>query len=349
MKSKSIVIPIILALISSGIITGIVFYFYPVKQLNPEAIVILNNRDFKKYSSSGDGSAENPYIIKGYNITNPHTSGWTATGAIIKETTKHFILTDCTFTDYYRGILVRSAKSGTATVMNNTILEGAYSPNAPSSGIELHDSHEVEVYNNSIGYFYEKGINLLWSNNCTIKNNYVANCGSGISVSSSNTTTLFENLLNSNGIGIICSSYIYTSRGHNINNNTCINGNSGIRVGEGFDFQVAHNIVSMNLEGIVSYGYNYTIFGNYISYNLNGGIALSSSSRFNLVYHNSIIENFSPDLLEESQGFDDGQSNNWYSSILLSGNYWSNLGNATTYLIDGEAGSIDLYPLSSPI
>ena len=53
---------------------------------------------------------------------------------------------------------------------------------------------------------------------------------------------------------------------------------------------------------------------------------------------------------EYSQAKDDGEGNLWYEVISEEGNYWSNIGQNYTYMIDGSANSIDPYPLSvSPI
>jgi hypothetical protein len=50
-----------------------------------------------------------------------------------------------------------------------------------------------------------------------------------------------------------------------------------------------------------------------------------------------------------SQAKDDGENNLWYDISVNEGNYWSNSKRRKDYSIDGSAGSVDPFPLSSPI
>ena len=55
-----------------------------------EPISITSDEDFITLGFAGNGTAEDPYIIEGYNIT---TS--TGCGIFITETTKFFIISNC--------------------------------------------------------------------------------------------------------------------------------------------------------------------------------------------------------------------------------------------------------------
>jgi len=70
------------------------------------------------------------------------------------------------------------------------------------------------------------------------------------------------------------------------------------------------------------------------------GLAFQNSDN-NVAYHNNFIN-----CGALTYGFDDGTNNFWYNASLQEGNYWSNWVSGT-YAIDGSAGSMDLYPLSS--
>ena len=70
----------------------------------------------------------------------------------------------------------------------------------------------------------------------------------------------------------------------------------------------------------------------------NGGI---------IIHHNALIDNYldGTSQARDSSELDDIE-NIWYDEILLEGNYWSDWVSGV-YYIDGSAGSVDPYPLSS--
>jgi parallel beta-helix repeat protein len=124
--------------------------------------------------------------------------------------------------------------------MNNTILEGGWSDSSPAHGIELMDSDEVNICNNTIDAYYDAGINLHWSNNCTIEGNNIACCAKGIRILvsfnnrilknnlernhrgitlyNSNDTLIYDNYLNNEDTNIGLNGYR-----NNIYKNTCLN------------------------------------------------------------------------------------------------------------------------------
>ena len=50
--------------------------------------------------------------------------------------------------------------------------------------------------------------------------------------------------------------------------------------------------------------------------------------------------------VSDSQGFDDGTDNVFYDSDVNEGNYWSNYEGSEGYIIEGDAYSVDFYPLN---
>ncbi|NPD88841.1 MAG: hypothetical protein HGN29_08950 [Asgard group archaeon] len=348
------------------ILSTVVFLFFPPKTWKINQITIGGDFGFTRYKFPGKGTADNPYIIRGYTLVNPERGFTFKTGIHIYGTTKHFIITECIISFFYRGIKIYNVKAGTCNLMNNTILEGGMSDSGPAHGIELMESDEVIICNNTIDAYYDAGINLHWSNNCTIEGNNIADCSRGIRilVSSnnrilknnlernrygitfykSNDSLLFDNFFNNENTNIGLNGY-----GNSIYKNTCLNALIGIEIlSESKDFDIAFNYISNNTEGIVSECYNCSIYENNIYRNL-VGIYLKRDSRDTVIYFNNFIENYP--LLEsnQSQAIDVGLFNIWYHPILLQGNYWSNIGTNSTYLIGGTRGSVDKYPLSSPI
>ncbi len=81
------------------------------------AIYINGDLDFgpSGYNFNGSGTAENPFIIEGYNITTTDNIGIN-----IEGTTKHFIVRNCYVYAENYGIYIYNATDGTATIENNT-------------------------------------------------------------------------------------------------------------------------------------------------------------------------------------------------------------------------------------
>jgi hypothetical protein len=85
--------------------------------------------------------------------------------------------------------------------------------------------------------------------------------------------------------------------------------------------------------------------GGYVLYSM---IKNSSEFGIRLDTHSSnitILKNWlGPDNLQNAQ--DDGEGNNWCDTYSQEGNYWDDYSGNGTYLIPGNAGSVDLYPTS---
>ena len=91
---------------------------------------------------------------------------------------------------------------------------------------------------------------------------------------------------------------------------------------------------------------NCTINDNQFSLSHDYSIVLSTTATDISVYSNDFIDN---NVGGGTQAIDNGNSNSWYNLVTTSGNFWSDLGINSTYIIDGTAGSIDLHPLANPI
>ena len=91
---------------------------------------------------------------------------------------------------------------------------------------------------------------------------------------------------------------------------------------------------------------NCTIKDNQFSLGHDYSIVLSTTAADMSVYSNDFIDN---NVGGGTQAIDNGNSNSWYNIVTTSGNFWSDLGSNSTYIIDGTAGSIDLHPLANPI
>ncbi len=327
----------------------------------------------------GSGTAEDPYVIEGYNITTSSSSG-----IYIYGTTKFFIVRNCYVDAENYGILIWDVTYGTATIENNMCINNGYGIYLDYSG-----SSGSTISNNTCSYNDVYGIYLWYSSGSTISNNTCSyNNNYGIYLWYSSGSTVTDNTCyHNNNYGI----YLWYSAGSNVNLNTCYhnkdysiclafsgsstvsdntcNSDYGIGLFDSGSSTVANNNCNNNHWGIYldssdssivsdndcSYNHNFGIYlynssSCFLSYNLfqeNGeyGIDLHSSSANNLIHNNTFVDN---NLGGTSQGHDDGANNYWYDSTIQEGNYWSDWSGTGSYSIDGVAGAFDLYPLDEP-
>jgi len=88
------------------------------------------------------------------------------------------------------------------------------------------------------------------------------------------------------------------------------------------------------------------IINNLLQENEGYGLELIYDSHNNNIHHNAFVDN---NLGGTSQAYDDCNTNYWYDSATQEGNYWSDWSGTGSYSIDGDADSVDLYPLDEPI
>ncbi|MCG3226623.1 MAG: right-handed parallel beta-helix repeat-containing protein [Candidatus Heimdallarchaeota archaeon] len=98
-------------------------------------ITVESDADFISYGFPGSGNTSYPYIIENYTI-----SGDYQYGINIKNTTKHFIIRNCTI-QVDNGISVEDTANNTATIFNNTI-------SCTYSGIRVLNSNECNISSN---------------------------------------------------------------------------------------------------------------------------------------------------------------------------------------------------------
>ena len=179
----------------------------------------------------------------------------------------------------------------------------------------------VTIINNTcISNYY--GICIQYTDNLIVENNSCSNNDYvGIQVS-------------------ICNYFV-------IINNTCNNiGWEGVQLFLSSFSTVTNNTFHNNNKGITFWGAESCIFSyNYIQDSNEDGIYMDSTSKDNVVHHNTLVDN---NLYGNSQGYDDGVNNTWYDTLMNVGNYWNDWIGTGNYTIDGSAGSADLYPLGEP-
>ncbi len=219
------------------------------RNLNPaydEAlpIHISNNSDFADQASAnswdGNGSASDPYIIEGLNIT---TAG--SSPIQIGNSTVFFEIRGCILVGGSRGILLQNVTN--AKVWNNTIQD------SQSSGIFVSGSHEVIVTNNTIqdiGGPDSTGLYSLGSEYCEYSNNTIDGVnGWGILADYSSNCAISVNVVSNSlhdGIRLRDSSV------NNITLNTIVSSMSGIKLGNSPECRLERNLVGYSLSDGIS-------------------------------------------------------------------------------------------------
>ncbi len=292
-------------------------------------IIISHNDNFTLFTSTGNGSKLDPWIIEDY-IIDATSSG--LDGIHIRNTNDFFIIRNCTIMNAdgsnKAGINFFNVTNG--IISNNTIRDnyhGIYFENNSNiliinntldniwGGIQAWDScSDLVVERNTLINTHESwdyGLLFVISNNISIINNFIENQWKGIYFSSVHNSKINNNtLIENRGSGII----LYTS--HNIThfnntikhheneyaikitasnnsiikNNTIINNGYGIDLSDTINTSISFNFITQNTVGIdLCNDQNVTISHNVITYQEYGIMTLWSIN--NIITNNTISYN----------------------------------------------------------
>jgi parallel beta-helix repeat protein len=388
---------------------------YIFNAASPLAVEIYDDVDLAAASSSGDGSLSLPYVIEDLHID---TGG--LFGLLIIDTTKHFVVENCTIrSSIGYGIYLSNVSYGTYHLRNNTVHD------CNSYGIAIYDSGGGFLEDNII-INNANGIDITDCPNTIITDNLCQNRNAGIFVRHSKGTTVNNNQMYGDGLEIIddkLSDYLSLDCSNNFVNDKPIlygeNLTSYVEADYGqiilvncsdfifwdleiYDVDEAvvlfycsyvsfyYGIIAGTDNCIIQFNcewcwvvdctfndYSTGVFCDNSSYNSfagsyygdgSDGILLSYCNSTTIrentfynnsqtgvyleycnyiyVHHNNFIENGN---VTGYQAFDEMGSNTWWYEFATSeGNYWSDLGNADNYTIEGSPTKYDLYPLDSP-
>lgn len=166
-------------------------------------VVIRSDEDFEDRSSGiteGSGTADDPYVIRDRTI-----SGGLAC-IRIENTTKHFVIRNCTVEGDGNGILIAHAKNGVVegcVVRSGTSNCAAYGDPYGScgDGICIFESEQITVTGCCVEGSDASGISFYGSSYCIVQNNWlIANGASGIEISrESFSCEVSDNWLQGNG------------------------------------------------------------------------------------------------------------------------------------------------------
>ena len=153
-------------------------------------INILGNAQFVNWSSSGNGSSENPYIIENYHIS----CNFNANGVSVQNTNKYFVLGNINVVNCIDGFYFSHVMFGSITnsfTVNNSydgfILTGTSNNNTLMNNVAVNNT------------YYGFDLNTLSSNNNSANNTSTQN-GDGFYVTGSSGNDLSNNIAIQNGI-----------------------------------------------------------------------------------------------------------------------------------------------------
>ncbi|MHA1408249.1 MAG: right-handed parallel beta-helix repeat-containing protein [Candidatus Heimdallarchaeaceae archaeon] len=171
-------------------------------------ISILSDADFVSLGFPGNGTASEPYIIEGYNIT----STVSTFGIQVRSTTAHFIIRNCFVKAKYKSILIRDVAANTSTIADNYLKDS-------NEGISIENAYDIRIENNTI-INCNWGIFSLRNDNERIVNNTIKNSWSdGIYEGEATDLFLANNKLENCGI-YLSSNLLANYRSYTLENNT---------------------------------------------------------------------------------------------------------------------------------
>ena len=304
--------------------------------ITQDPVIIWTDDDFKYYNFPGDGTQDNPFIIENYNITTE--SGY---GIFISETKKHIVIRNCYIDARYDGILIENVAEKTILIENNICVDSL-------NGISIVGSYYSTITNNTCENNSQNGINLYHTDFSTTADNLCnSNGNAGIRISRTYFSTTSNNNCSDNGLAGI---YVENGYSLTIEDNQCSFNDYGLSLTQSEILQIMNNVITKNTIGIDFHDVdNSTLWMNYIRENEQYAIEVredllnpSAISSFNVIYHNSFVDNNPGGF---SQAYCDFANNTWYNTVLLEGNFWMDRVSGS-YVIDGVALLEDLYPLA---
>jgi len=144
----------ILALAIVGCVSYYIYTFV-ILVLRAEVMVISSDKDFIKYELPDSGTLEDPYRIenKKLGVNSELVRKWYDDALDIFDTTKHFVVSNCTFYGGFSSIRLTNVADNTAVIQDNqifTIPQREWFFLKSSSGISIFNTSGFVFSNNKI-------------------------------------------------------------------------------------------------------------------------------------------------------------------------------------------------------
>lgn len=298
-------------------------------KLDPYHIDIDSKTDFETYSTTGNGTAINPFIIENLNLDLSGEGGITIFGTdyyfIIRNCvlngtdlyagieiweTTNGIITNNNITNFKYGILVKSSSmysSENINITNNTLIDNYWRGIELSSLFPAHPVIDIDVINNTIrDQELQSGCRVdTATDSVFINNTFIDNHAKGLWLDNTENMLVINNTANNNGdYGFL----IENTHHSNFSKNTA-NGNPV----DGFKcYDCLYNNFNNN-SVIGNSGYGFQLFNvshsslinNSIKNNGGHGILITYYSTYNTIQYNTILGNDGRCIFESS-----GSANN---------------------------------------
>jgi len=124
---------------------------YPEYIPYSEFISINNDEDFLDYNITGLGTKEDPHIIENIVLDEEEYDNSIA----VRDTTKHFVIRNCTLRGWWHCIFIENVKEGTANICNNTCF--VYPPELGSIEIGIYITNGATIRRNNCTREYTFG------------------------------------------------------------------------------------------------------------------------------------------------------------------------------------------------
>jgi parallel beta-helix repeat protein len=303
--------------------------------LNPvehSPIIIDGNDEFLLVASengwSGLGDEDSPFVIYGLSITSD------TFGIQISNVDLYFRIEECIIqssessTEWTYGILL---KNTTHVTVESCIISNQ------SMGICLWNSYatvvtRTEIYESNWGVFVNES-SSVWLHSLDI-----VMCKVGIGINGSRYTYVDQTIVdNSQYSGIECLKDAGTLLRHNF----IVGSSNGVVMAENGNWVIEESIIESCEIGLASF----ISSGGYLLHSM-----IKRSSEFGIEISTqcsniTIVRNwFGPENTKNAH--DDGEANNWCDDYSQEGNFWEDYSGNGTYLIPGNAESVDRYPTS---
>ena len=165
-----------------------------LSQVVDYTIEILSDDDFVSQGWPGEGTHEDPYVIEGLSIMTYYSE---PTGIIIHNTRANFTIQNCTIVDYddtIDGTGIDLANVTNGVIFNNTFPLGQY-------GVHIQNCSHCSLFNSSFTQFSE-AVHVEESSDLTIAQNLLIGPDTGINLLSAEFSTVRNNTLNNNTLGL---------------------------------------------------------------------------------------------------------------------------------------------------
>ncbi|GAB4323707.1 MAG: hypothetical protein Kow0069_28910 [Promethearchaeota archaeon] len=185
--------------------------------------------------ATADGSPSRPFLIANWTIT----GGSSEAGILVQQTTKHFVVKNCTVAGFHYGVEVLDSTG--ASIEANVLRGNDY-------GAYLANANDTSVTGNVIDSNEYDGVLVASSSDVVVLNNTVlANGRDGLAIVDVGEATVLDNDVSGNaGTGIRAS----FSKELVVSNNTCSGNRLGIELSDSRELWVVGNAVGYGFTGI---------------------------------------------------------------------------------------------------